>query len=207
MLAGKVVVLDPGHQRSPNYDTEPISPGSTTLKAKCSAGTAGVETRRAEYVVNLEISLMLRALLESQGCTVYLTRSTHDVNISNIERAQFAVEKKADVFIRLHCNGSADSSAAGVRTYVGETGIFKDRLPEWGRLLSSCQSATTGAKNLGVDVSSRYTGLNWAAEVPAFLLEMGFMSNAAEDKLLSSADYQARICEGIANFIRQMPNL
>lgn len=204
---GKIVVLDPGHQKTANSDTEPLSPGSTIMKAKCSSGTAGVSTRRAEYVVNLEISLKLKALLESQGCIVYMTRSTHDVDISNIQRAQFAVGKKADVFIRLHCNGSTDSSVNGVRTYVGESGIYKDKLPEWGRLLSTCQSTTTGAKDLGVDVSSRYTGLNWASEVPSFLLEMGFMSNTAEDKRLSDPDYQNRICEGIANFIRQMPNL
>jgi len=206
-LAGKTVVIDPGHQLKPNYETEPVSPGSTILKAKCSAGTRGVETRRYEYVVNLEISLRLKVLLEAQGCTVYLTRTSHDVNISNIERAQFAVARKADVFLRIHCNGSADSSAKGVKTYVGETGPYADRLPQWGRLLSSCQSATTGAANLGVDVSSRYTGLNWAADVPSFLLEMGFMSNAEEDRLLSDAGYQDKICRGVLDFIRQMPNL
>lgn len=206
-LAGKVVVIDPGHQSKPDYTTEPLSPGSTIMKARCSAGTAGVATRRAEYVVNLEISLKLRALLESQGCTVYLTRTTHEVNISNIERAQFALSKKPDVFIRLHCNGSTDTSTTGVRTYVADTGDFADQLPAWGRLLSSCQSATTGAKNLGVDVSSRYTGLNWATDIPSFLLEMGFMSNAEEDRNLSDATYQDQICNGIADFIRQMPKL
>lgn len=206
-LAGKTVVIDPGHQQKANPELEPVSPGSTILKAKCSAGTRGVVTGRYEYVVNLEISLKLKEMLEAQGCTVYMTRTSHDVNISNIERAQFAVAKKADVFLRIHCNGSADASAEGVKTYVGETGPFADRLPQWGRLLSACQSATTGAANLGVDVSSRYTGLNWAADVPSFLLEMGFMSNAEEDRLLSDAGYQDQICRGILDFIRQMPNL
>jgi N-acetylmuramoyl-L-alanine amidase len=51
-----------------------------------------------------------------------------------------------------------------------------------------------------VNASSNYTGLNWATDIPAFLLEMGFMSNPAEDRLLSDPDYQARICQGIANF-------
>ena len=146
-------------------------------------------------------------MLEAQGCTVYMTRTSHEVNISNIERAQFAVGKKADVFLRIHCNGSNDPSVHGVKTYVGETGPFADRLPQWGRLLSACQSTTTGAKNLGVDISSRYTGLNWAAAVPSFLLEMGFMSNADEDRLLSDAAYQDQICRGIVDFVQQMPDL
>lgn len=206
-MAGKTVVIDPGHQQTPNYETEPVSPGSSILKAKCSAGTRGVATRRYEYVVNLEISLKLKNMLEAQGCTVYMTRTSHEVNISNIDRAQFAVAKKADVFLRIHCNGSADASAKGIKTYVGEAGPFADRLPQWGRLLSSCQSAKTGAANLGVDVSSRYTGLNWAADVPSFLLEMGFMSNAEEDRLLSDACYQEQICHGILDFVRQMPDL
>jgi N-acetylmuramoyl-L-alanine amidase len=206
-LAGKIVVIDPGHQQTPNDETEPVSPGSMILKAKCSAGTRGVVTRRYEYVVNLEISLKLKSMLEAQGCTVYLTRSSHDVNISNIERAQFAVAKKADVFLRIHSNSSADATARGVKTYVGETGPFADRLPLWGRLLSTCQSAQTGAADLGVDVSSRYTGLNWAADVPSFLLEMGFMSNAEDDQLLSDPVYQDQICRGILDFVRQMPDL
>ena len=206
-LAGKIVVIDPGHQQTPNYETEPVSPGSTILKAKCSAGTRGVVTRRYEYVVNLEISLKLKSMLEAQGCTVYLTRSSHDVNISNIERAQFAVANKADVFLRIHSNSSADATARGVKTYVGEAGPFADQLPQWGRLLSTCQSAQTGAADLGVDVSSRYTGLNWAADIPSFLLEMGFMSNAEDDQLLSDPIYQDQICRGILDFVRQMPDL
>jgi N-acetylmuramoyl-L-alanine amidase len=197
--------LDPGHQQKANYETEPISPGSTIMKAKVSSGTSGVVTHRAEYIVNLEISLKLRQFLEAKGCIVYMTRSTNNVNISNIERALFAVAKNPDVFIRIHCNGSSDSSANGVKVFVADTGIYKAKMPTWGRLLATCQSATTGAKNLGVNAGSTYTGLNWATDIPSFLLEMGFMSNAAEDRLLSTPDYQSRICQGVADFIQQMP--
>lgn len=202
-----VVVIDPGHQSIPDYETEPLYPGSTIMKAKCSAGTRGVFTRRYEYVINLEISLKLKALLESQGVQVYLTRSRHDVRISNIDRALFAEGKSADIFIRIHCNGSNDPTVQGVKTYVGETGVYADRLPQWGKQLTAAVSATTGATDLGVNVSRRYTGLNWADQIPAFLVETGFMSNPDEDQMLSDTAYQDRICQGIADFVSRMPDL
>lgn len=177
------------------------------MKAKCSAGTRGVVTRRYEYVVNLEISLKLKALLESQGVQVYLTRSHHDVRVSNMERALFAEGKQADVFIRIHCNGSNDPTVQGVKTYVGETGAYADRLPQWGQQLSSAVAATTGATDLGVNISNRYTGLNWADQIPAFLIETGFMSNPEEDQRLSDPTYQDQICQGIADFVSRMPDL
>ena len=204
---GMVVVIDPGHQSVPDYEMEPLYPGSAFMKAKCSAGTRGVVTRRYEYVVNLEISLKLKVLLEAQGVRVYLTRNGHDVRISNIERALFAEGKQADVFIRIHCNGSNDPTVQGVKTYVGETGIYAEQLPQWGQQLSSAIAATTGATDLGVDVSRRYTGLNWSENIPAFLLETGFMSNPDEDQKLSDAAYQDLICQGIADFVSQMPDL
>lgn len=103
-------------------------------------------------------------------------------------------------------NGSNDSAVHGVRTYVADSGLYQSDLPDWGRLLSTCLSEATGAKNLGVNASSRYTGLNWATDIPSFLLELGYMTYAAEDRWLSDPDYQVKCCQGIANFISQMPD-
>ncbi|MBN1891175.1 MAG: N-acetylmuramoyl-L-alanine amidase, partial [Clostridiales bacterium] len=66
-------------------------------------------------------------------------------------------------------------------------------------------SEATGANYRGHDASSRYSGLNWATDIPSFLLEMGYMTNREEDLLLSDPDYQLKICAGIADFVSRMP--
>lgn len=205
-LRGMVIVLDPGHQAHANNDTEPLAPWSSEPKAKVSAGTKGVATGRPEYEVVLEIALMAKQYLEANGATVYLTRSTNDVNISNIERANFAMEHNADVFIRLHCDESEKSTSRGIGVFVcsagGDDAVRKQR--EYGGWLGECLSKSTGSEFRGVTATTTYSGLNWCKNIPSFLLEMGFMSNAEEDKLLSDPEYQAKICKGIVKFCLKM---
>lgn len=204
-LTGYIVVLDPGHQMHPDSGQESIGPGMTGTKDKCSSGTAGVSTGRPEYEVNLEIGLVMRDYLQSLGCTVYMTRTTNDVDISNIERANIALSYSPDAYIRLHCNGSDNPDVRGSSVYVADTGKFKDSLVGWGDLLGSCLSAATDTKYRGCYAGSTYSGLNWATDIPSFLLEIGFMSNATDDKLLSDPDFQLKISEGVADFVAQMP--
>lgn len=207
-LSGYVVVIDPGHQKHANSDQEPIAPDYMNIpgtKDKCSAGTSGVSTGRAEYAVNLEIGLMLRDYLQSLGCEVYMTRETNDVDLSNIDRAEYAVSKSPDVYLRLHCDGSDSSSSRGIGVFVTDQGSLASSLPDWGELLGECVSAYTGARFRGCVAGTTYSGLNWAAQIPSFLLEMGFMTNPDEDELLSEPGYQQKICGGIADFVSQMP--
>ena len=203
-LSGMVIVLDPGHQAHANSDTEQVAPWSNDKKAKVSAGTKGVATGRPEYEVVLEIALKMRDYLESMGATVIMTRTTNDVNISNIERAQIATSNNADVFIRLHCDDSDSSSARGIGVFVCSKGELADSQVTWGNWLGECMSDATGSNFRGTNASTTYSGLNWATSVPSFLLEMGFMSNREDDKLLSDPEYQDKICYGAAAFCYKM---
>ncbi|MEA4890604.1 MAG: N-acetylmuramoyl-L-alanine amidase [Clostridiaceae bacterium] len=205
LLAGHVVVLDPGHQTKANHDLEAISPGSATMKAKTSSGTTGIVTHIPEYQVNLAVGLMLRDYLEARGCTVYLTRTTNDVDLSNIDRAQFAVSKDPDAYLRIHCNGSTNQNLHGVGIYIADSGLYKDQLPAWGGWLAEELCRTTGAANHGVFAGNTYTGLNWATEIPSFLVEMGYLTNPDEDRLLTDPAYQMKLCRGYAAFIARMP--
>jgi len=206
-LSGYVVVLDPGHQLHANSDQEALGPDMSGTKDKCSSGTSGVSTGRPEYEVNLEIGLRMRDYLESLGCEVYMTRTTNDVDISNIDRANIALSHAPDVYIRLHCDGSTNSSSRGIGVFVADSGKYAGSLSDWGALLGGCLSDTTGANYRGCSAGSTYSGLNWAADIPSFLLEMGFMSNAADDENLSNPDYQQEICVGVASFVSQMPHI
>ena len=206
-LSGYVVVLDPGHQLHANSDQEALGPDMSGTKDKCSSGTSGVSTGRPEYEVNLEIGLRMRDYLESLGCEVYMTRTTNDVDISNFDRANIALSHAPDVYIRLHCDGSTNSSSRGMGVFVADSGKYAGSLSDWGDMLGSYLSDATGSNYRGCSAGSTYSGLNWAADIPSFLLEMGFMSNATDDENLSNADYQQEICEGVANFISQMPHI
>jgi len=200
-----VVVIDPGHQRKGNYEKEPNGPGSTELKAKVSSGTQGVSTGIQEYELNLAVSLYLKEELLSRGYEVIMTRENHDVNISNVERAQIANEVKADAFIRVHADSSTNASAKGVMTicqtpknpYNSEWYEESYRLSE---LVLEEVVEATGAKKRKVWETDTMTGINWTT-VPTTILEMGYMSNPEEDELLATEEYRKKVAVGVANAI------
>ena len=112
-LEGVTIGLDPGHQQRANFSTEPIAPGEKTEKAKCSSGTRGIVTGVYEYEVNLKVALKLRRLLEQNGATVVLTRTTNNVNLSNRSRAEYFNDREVDLAILLYCNGADDTGIRG----------------------------------------------------------------------------------------------
>jgi len=114
------VAIDPGHQGSwvDMTDTEPLGPGSSEMKTKSSTGTQGSYSGLAEYELNLEIALLLRSELEERGYEVILTREDNDTAISNAERATLAYEEGGDIYVRIHANGSEDSSISGALAMV-----------------------------------------------------------------------------------------
>ena len=194
-LQGLFIGLDPGHQTHANSEKEPLAPGSSAMKKKVSSGTQGVVTRVEEYKLNLIIALQLRDRLEAEGARVIMTRETDDVNISNVERAQLMNDAGVDIWLRIHCNGSDNHSANGIGTYVRATGPAAYESYDAGQMLSDALSARTGAKNNGVHSTDTYSGNNWS-NVPCVLVEMGYMSNPDEDRLLNTPEYQQKLIEG-----------
>ena len=199
-LSGVKIGIDPGHQGKGNYEKEPVAPGSSEMKYKVSGGTQGVATRVPEYVVNLDVSLQLRDALEALGAEVYLTRDTHDIDISNIERATMMNELGVDLVLRIHCNGSENSSTKGISLFVRATGTGAEESYAASEALLPAMAEATGARAMGIYQRDTYSGLNWS-EVPSILVEMGFMSNPEEDKLLNDPDYQQLLVNGMVRGI------
>ena len=199
-LYGLRIGIDPGHQEHANSEKERVSPNSSETKAKVSSGTAGVSTGIAEYITNLEVALKLRDALEAQGCEVYMTRETNDVNISNMERAEMMNELGVDLVLRLHCDGSTDRSANGIGMFVHKTGAMQEESEAAAKLLLETMCASTGAKARGVFLRDTYTMNNWSI-VPCILVEMGYMSNPDEDEKLNDPAYQEKLVQGMVEGI------
>lgn len=195
-----IVCIDPGHQAKGDGKSEPIAPGSGNCKARVSSGTAGVGTKKAEYVVNLEASMILKQLLEEKGYTVYMTRESHDVNISNAERATFANDKGAQMTIRIHCDSIGNGGKTGATLLVpSKESRYTSNIYEPSFKFASVLKEKLGSKGVkvnGIFERADMTGFNWS-KVPVVIFEMGFMSNYNEDRMLSDPSYQKKLMEAV----------
>ncbi len=205
LKGGYVVVIDPGHQAKANYAQEPVGPGSASTKAKVSSGTRSINTGAPESQLVLAVSLKLRDSLEAHGITVIMVRTTEDVDISNVQRAQLANNAGADLFVRIHADGAADSSIHGIlmlypATINGWTDDIAAESKRAAKLALEELVAATGASSRGLSARSDLSGFNWS-DVPVILPEIGLMTNRAEDKALATDAYQDRIVQGLTNAI------
>ena len=197
-----LVCLDPGHgtPSAVGRQLEPIGPGSRTLKIKDGGGAAG------EAVVALAIARRARRLLLAGGYRVAMTRTGPRIQLGdgngNIARARFCNRRHAALMVRIHADGSTVRSLHGVSTLVpawhrGWTDDIFARSLRAGRAVQKAVLPATGAADRGVVRRGDLTGFNWA-NVPAVLVETGFMTNPTESRRLKTGAYQHRVALGIA---------
>ncbi|MEI6285559.1 MAG: N-acetylmuramoyl-L-alanine amidase [Bacillota bacterium] len=179
-LKGKKIAIDPGHGGS--------DPGAIGL-----GGTH-------ESDVTLPIALQLKNLLEENGSTVFMSRiDDRDVFAPNADdgdelqaRADAANSNKADVFVCIHADSFRDHSVGGTSTFYYPKTNFD------GLLATSVQSALlaqTGLENRGINRANFYVLKR--TFMPSILVEMAFISNAAEEKKLLDINFQTKIAIGI----------
>ncbi len=139
--------------------------------------------------------------MEALGCEVYMTRETHDVDISNQERAIMMNEKEVDLVLRIHCNGSTNRSAEGIGLYVNKTGDIAEASESAAQAILPAMVAATGAESDGIFKRDTYTGTELVHCPLHSGGDGGFMSNPEEDMLLNDPDYQQKLVEGMVEGI------
>lgn len=201
-LSDKIICIDPGHGNPEiKGKQEKIAPESDETKPALAFGAIGIATKIPEYEVNMSVSLKLKSLLEEQGCTVILTRQSDNENLGNIDRAIIGNDAKSDLVIRVHADGSENEIVHGASVLYPGSKYISDN-----DILTTSKSAAqyvhdaiitaTGAKPRGIVKRDDLTGFNWSTQT-TILVEMGFLSNIEEDKLLNDSTYQDKIANGI----------
>lgn len=200
-LFGKTIVIDAGHGLNSYNKQEKIAPNTNETKIAFASGTAG--KNQTEEELNLSVALLLERELKNKNAVVFMTRTTHETDMTNIDRAEFANNNNADISVKIHADGNNNSSLSGVSVlipgskYISDTNIL-EKSKCAGEYVLSEYVKSTGAINRGIVERNDLTGFNWT-KVPIILVEMGFMTNPSEDALMESTEYQKKIVDGIVN--------
>ncbi len=189
-LAGKRIVLDPGHGgKFPGA----IGPGGTKEKD-----------------VVLAVCLQLQQDLVELGADVRMTRATDtevlpggDLRADLKARVDFANAWPSDLFISVHANAAANASAAGTETFHARQA--SDRSKTLAKLVQDSMIASVGLKDRGVKASDFYVIRN--TTMPAILVETGFLSNVEEEKKLADPEVQKEFAHAIAGGVRAYLNV
>ena len=200
LAAAALICLDPGHGTPPavGRQTEPIGPGSSVTKIKDGGGASG------EAAVALAIAKRTRTVLLQRGYRVAMTRTGPVFrygNGGNIARAEFCNRRRAALMLRIHADGSTNRSLHGFQTlypalHRGWTDDIYSTSLRAARVVQAAAVRATGAANLGLVRRGDLTGFNWA-NVPAILVECGYLSNPRERRLLQSSGYEWKIARGL----------
>ena len=176
----KLIVIDAGHGDE--------DPGSSISNVD-------------EKDLNLQIALKLKSALEEEGYEVMMTRSD-DTYLTLTERAEFANEVEADLFISIHQNSYIDdSTVSGIEVYYNEsTKTESDEV--LAQFIQTELVETTGARDRGIRAYDELV-VTRKTEMPAGLVELGYMTNKSELSLLQSDAYQYKLVTGMVNGINQ----
>lgn len=192
-LANKTIVIDPGHGGS---DVGAVGPARTTEKA-----------------VNLAVAQKVKTLLERAGAKVIMTRQgdsdVYGPNASAVNelkaRVTIANIRKADLFLSIHSDSFKSPGVGGSTTYYYRKSSYDALLA---RCLQASVAQTSGIQDRGILPANFYVIKR--TTMPAALVELAFISNPNEEKLLNNALFQQKMAQGIVqgidNFFDQAAN-
>jgi len=220
-LAGRVVVLDPGHQLGntafPAEVSAPVDAGGFTKP--CNTTGTATDAGYPEATFTWEVALETRRLLRRLGARVLLTRTTNSMSdwgpcVDERGRAGNPDQPgpTADVKVSIHADGSLRSRAHGFHVIAPElvapwtTDIAGPSLDlaqvVRDTLVADGLETSTYAGNLGIDVRGDLGTLN-LADVPTVMVELGNMRDPGDAALMSSADGRRRYASALTSAIER----
>ncbi len=206
-LETKVICIDPGHQSRMERTKVPVAPLASLMMPNFSIGTKGITSGAYEYSITLEVAQKLEQGLKKLGARVILTRNNQDEMVGSEKRAQIGNQANADILISLHCDGIEDPQIYGLSVlYPGDKYIEDQKMLEKSLALSKAILVNTvsaaNAKDRGLSQRNTLIVFNYS-KIPVTLIEMGFLTNPQEDKLLNSEEYQNKLVKGMINGIQE----
>jgi N-acetylmuramoyl-L-alanine amidase len=190
-LAGKTVVVDPGHG---------------------GRDTGAIANSIREKDLTLPLGLSLKSLLEGRGAKVVMTRTTDIALGPNTDadlqaRVDSAKAAAASAFVSVHVNENGDPNYSGATTFFGpncgyysgasESAGDVGRSYSLGRRIQASLVAQTGETDHGA--RSEIFWVLGNPGIPSVLVETAFLSNKPEAAKLLDPNYQAQIVHAIAD--------
>ena len=175
-LSGKVITIDPGHGGD--------DPGAVVTFS---------EKHEADHT--LTTALLLKKELENLGATVILTRES-DKSVSLENRAQLSNREKANAFISLHFDSGPNSNASGTTGYY-----FASTSENLGQTVNKYIARNLTLKSQGTKFQN-FLVLRENKQ-PSILLELGYLNNPDDNKLIESTEYQENIAKSIASALKE----
>lgn len=190
-MARKVVLIDPGHG---GFDP----------------GMVGVQTSQEvlEKDINLEIALRLQSLLEQGGSTVLLTRN-QDMALARTKsrdmdaRRLLANTSHSDIMISIHQNSYPSENVTGTQVFFYEGSEQSKKLAE---LIQAEVKTFLGQTNNREARSSTSYYILRQTNIPAVIVECGFLSSPHETRMLTDDEYQERMAWAIYRAIVEFFN-
>lgn len=216
-LAGKVVVIDPGHNptnyRHPSEINRKVNIGSNSKE--CDTTGTSTNAGYSEARFTLDLSHRLRALLEKEGATVKLTQDNdRPFGPCVTERAEIGNKAKADAAISVHADGSSAGHRgfhvilpARVKSGAADTTKIVAPSRDLGTRIAGTFVRDTGSApsnyiggGTGLDTRGDLGGLNLST-VPKVFIECGNMRDPDDAALLTSGGWRQKAAQGIADGI------
>lgn len=179
-LQGRIIILDPGHGgKDPGTVSGSVSEKSITLK----------------------VGTQVKQLLENAGAKVYMTR-TGDTYPSLQDRVDFTQANYGEIFVSIHVNSAANTSAQGTETYYAiSTGDMYQEDIDLATFINNQIVNNLNMKNRGVKQEQYYVIRNMV--IPSILVELGFLSNSQDRNKMTNDQYVTLFAESIYNGILQ----
>lgn len=210
-LAGKTILVDPGHNGANARHPETINrlvPAGGFKKACDTTGTATDDGRFSETAFNWDVAKRLRRLLRKDGAKVVMTRhNDHGVGPCINRRAAIGNRAKADVAISIHADGGPPGGfgfhairpgpehARNAAVVRGSLALATDLR---GALVAAGLKTSSYAGSDGIHRRSDMGGLNLST-VPKVIVELGNMRNAGDARRLKRGSWREQTASALAS--------